>query len=108
MRRGEGGMTITNNPEYCAHMKLFVDKGFARQGWGARAYTFHGQNYRMNELTAAVGIAQLKKVKNVVLKRNELGNYLTKLISGIEGIRTCPVTDGAKHSYWSYPIYYEG
>ncbi len=108
MTTGDGGMTITNNPKYYEHMKLFVDKGFARKGWGARAYLFHGQNYRMNELTAAVGIAQLKKVENVVTKRHELGEYLTKLLSGIDGIRTCPVTLGAVHSYWLYPLYYEG
>lgn len=108
MTTGDGGMTITNNQKYYEHMKLFVDKGFARKGWGARAYMFHGQNYRMNELTAAVGIAQLKKVKDVVKKRNELGEYLTKLLSGIDGIRTCPVTPGAVHSYWLYPLYYEG
>lgn len=108
MTTGDGGMTITNNQKYYEHMKLFVDKGFARKGWGARAYMFHGQNYRMNELTAAVGIAQLKKVKNVVKKRHELGEYLTKLLSGINGIRTCPVTPGAVHSYWLYPLYYEG
>jgi len=108
MTTGDGGMTITNNKEYYEHMKLFVDKGFARKGWGPRAYEFHGQNYRMNELTAAVGIAQLKKVKNVVGKRNELGQYLTKLISDIKGIRPCPVSDGAIHSYWMYPLYFEG
>lgn len=108
MTTGDGGMTITNNPKYYEHMKLFVDKGFARKGWGVRAYLFHGQNYRMNELTAAVGIAQLKKVKNVVTKRHELGEYLTSLLSGINGIRTCPVTPGAVHSYWLYPLYYEG
>ncbi len=108
MTTGDGGMTITNNQKYYEHMKLFVDKGFARKGWGARAYMFHGQNYRMNELTAAVGIAQLKKVKDVVKKRNELGEHLTKLLSGINGIRTCPVTPGAVHSYWLYPLYYEG
>lgn len=108
MTTGDGGMTITNNSKYYEHMKLFVDKGFARKGWGARAYLFHGQNYRMNELTAAVGIAQLKKVANVIKKRNELGEYMTKLLSGIEGIRVAPITPGAVHSYWLYPLYYEG
>ena len=29
-------------------------------------------------------------------------------MSGINGIRTCPVTPGAVHSYWLYPLYYEG
>ena len=34
MTTGDGSMTITNNQKYYEHMKLFVDKGFARKGWG--------------------------------------------------------------------------
>lgn len=106
MTTGDGGMTITNNKDYYDTMKLFVDKGFARKGWGPRAYKFHGQNYRMNELTAAVGIAQLGKVKNVVKTRNELGEYFTKLLKGVPGIRTPQATNGSVHSYWLYPLYF--
>ena len=104
MTTGDGGMTITSNKSYYDRMKLFVDKGYARKGWGSRAYLFLGMNYRMNELTAAVGLAQLKKVKGVVEKRYELGNYLTQLISDIPEVTSAPVTPGAKSSYWIYPF----
>src|SRR3989344_1885024 len=105
MTTGDGGMTITSNKAYYEKMKLFVDKGYARQGWGSRAYLFLGMNYRMNELTAAVGLAQLKKVKEVVKKRNELGTYMTQLLTGLPGVIPAPVTEGAKASYWQYPVY---
>jgi perosamine synthetase len=108
MTTGDGGMTITSNLEYYERMKLFVDKGYARKGWGSRAYLFLAPNYRMNELTAAVGRAQLKKVEEVIRKRQELGSYLTQLISDIPGIRTAPVTLGGRSSYWLYPLYLEG
>ncbi|GEM_PF-89046 len=104
MTTGDGGMTITSNKAYYDRMKLFVDKGYARKGWGARAYLFLGMNYRMNELTAAVGLAQLKKVKGVVHKRNDLGSYMTQLIADIQGIVPAPVTPGSKSSYWIYPL----
>jgi dTDP-4-amino-4,6-dideoxygalactose transaminase/predicted dehydrogenase len=109
MTTGDGGLTITANKAYYEKMKLFVDKGYARKGWGARAYLFLAPNYRMNELTAAVGLAQLKKVKDVVKKRNELGMYLTNLLTQIdpknELIEFAPVTQGAKSSFWLYPLY---
>ncbi len=105
MTTGDGGMTITSNKNYYERMKLFVDKGYARKGWGSRAYLFLAPNYRMNELTAAVGLAQLKKVKDVITKRNELGDYLTQLISDIPAVRTAPVTKGCKSSYWLYPLF---
>ena len=81
MTTGDGGMTITSNQEYYERMKLFADKGYARKGWGARAYLFHAPNYRMTELVGAVGLAQLEKLKAVIEKRRELGEHLTSLLS---------------------------
>ncbi len=104
MTTGDGGMTITSNKNYYEKMRLFVDKGYARKGWGSRAYLFLAPNYRMNELTAAVGLAQLKKVKSVVEKRYELGTYLTQLLSDIPEVVPAPVTAGAKSSYWLYSM----
>ena len=104
MTTGDGGMTITSNKAYYEKMKLFVDKGYARKGWGSRAYLFLGMNYRMNELTAAVGLAQLEKVKSVVQKRKELGDYMTKLLAGLDNVVPTPVTEGAQSSYWMYVV----
>jgi perosamine synthetase len=104
MTTGEGGMTITWNKAYYDRMKLFVDKGFARKGWGPRAYLFLAPNYRMNELVAAVGLAQLRKLPRAVAKRSALGRYMTERLTGLNGIIPAPITPGAQHSYWQYPI----
>lgn len=104
---GDGGMTITNNTQYGYKMRLFADKGVDREIRGNSTHQFHAPNYRMPELTAAIGIAQLKKVPAVVARRNHLGTMLTDLISDIEGIRPAPVTSGGMHSYWAYPLYLE-
>jgi dTDP-4-amino-4,6-dideoxygalactose transaminase/predicted dehydrogenase len=108
MTTGDGGMTITGNKAYYERMKLFADKGYARKGWGSRAYLFHAPNYRMTELVGAVGLAQLKKVRGVVSKRRELGQYMTELLQGLDGLQTAPTTPGAQHSYWLYPIALKG
>lgn len=105
MTTGDGGMVVTSNKTHYERMKLFVDKGFMRKGWGTRAYGFHAPNYRMNELTGAVGRAQLKKVKGVVAKRARMGAKLTELLKNVDEIRTAPVTEGGKHSFWLYPVY---
>jgi dTDP-4-amino-4,6-dideoxygalactose transaminase/predicted dehydrogenase len=108
MTTGDGGMTITSNSAYYERMKLFADKGYARKGWGARAYLMHAPNYRMTELVGAVGLVQLGKVQAVVEKRRELGEHLTRLLSRVDGVVPAPVTPGAKHSYWLYPMRVEG
>ena len=104
MTTGEGGMTITWNKAHYDRMKLFADKGFARKGWGPRAYLFHAPNYRITELVAAVGLAQLRKVRRNVAKRAELGRYMTERLAGLEGVIPAPVTPGAEHTYWQYPV----
>jgi len=104
MTTGDGGMTITSNSAYYDRMKLFADKGYARNGWGSRAYLFHAPNYRMTELVGAVGLAQLDKVQAVVEKRRALGEHLSSLLSKIHGVEPAPVTPGAKSSYWLYPM----
>jgi perosamine synthetase len=108
MTTGDGGMTITGNKKYFERMSLFADKGYARKGWGARAYLFHAPNYRMTELVGAVGLAQLKKVRAVVEKRSELGRYLSELLAGVPSVTPAPVTPGAEHAYWLYPLRVKG
>jgi predicted dehydrogenase len=97
-------MTITWNKAFHDRMKLFADKGFARRGWGPRSYLFHAPNYRTTELVAAVGLAQLRKVQRVVSKRSELGRYMTERLTGLKGVIPAPVTPGAEHTFWQYPI----
>jgi dTDP-4-amino-4,6-dideoxygalactose transaminase len=100
---GDGGITITNNAGYAERMTLFRDKGWQnRAQMGPRSYTLLGLNYRMNELTGAVARAQLRKVEAVVRAMTHLGNLLTELIRGIDGLFPCPVTPGGGHSYWLY------
>src|SRR5262249_42236281 len=108
MTTGDGGMTITQNKAYYERMKLFADKGYARKGWGTRAYLFHAPNYRMTELVGAVGLAQLKKVRVVINKRRELARHMTDLLAGLDSLQTVPTTHGATHSYWLYPMRLKG
>lgn len=102
---GEGGVVITNQDDLVMRTSLFRDKGWEnRHQWGPRSYSFLGLNYRMNDLTGAVALAQIKKTENTVNIMNRLGNLLTELIKDVPGIVAAPITEGAKHSYWLYPI----
>ena len=104
MTTGDGGMTITENDAYAERMRLFVNKAVVSTEAGHRDYDFLAPTYRMNELTAAVGIAQLPKLRGVVLRRQALGELLTSLISGIPGLETATVTPGSEHGYWTYAL----
>ncbi|MEO6873304.1 MAG: DegT/DnrJ/EryC1/StrS family aminotransferase, partial [Opitutaceae bacterium] len=100
---GDGGVTITDDPEIGRRLELLHDKGWSNRGEpGSRMYTLLALNYRMNELTAAVARAQLRKVESVVKAMRRLGDRLTSLLRDLPGIETCPVTPGGEHSYWLY------
>lgn len=106
---GEGGVVITDDETYHLRMSLFRDKGWEnRRKWGPRSYSMLGMNYRMNELTAAVALSQLRKTKATVDRRHTLGSLLTQLISDVPGIFPCPGMEGGRHSYWAYGLLVEG
>ena len=104
MTTGDGGIAITDDEELARNASFFTDKGWDRSVSGPRSYVSFGLNYRMNELTGAVALAQLEKLKDAVDKRRELASWLTKQMQGTDGIGLPKIIDGAKHTYWFYPI----
>jgi perosamine synthetase len=103
MTCGDGGITITSDEGLGDRADRFRDKGWTRRP-GARRYPFLGLNYRMTELQAAVALAQLEKVADVVARRNELGDLLSDGIQGAPGILPQPVTEGGECTYWHYGL----
>jgi len=103
MTCGDGGITITNDDALGDRADRFRDKGWTRRK-GARRYPFLGLNYRMTELQAAVALAQLEKVADVVAKRHELGDLLSEGVRGAPGVLPQPVTDGGQCTYWHYGL----
>jgi dTDP-4-amino-4,6-dideoxygalactose transaminase len=105
MRTGEGGMTITNDDKMGERARLFGDKGWPRYSAdGAREHLVYGMTYRMTNLQAAVGLAQLRKLQWVVQQRIRLADMLTELISDIDGLIPPIILENAVHTYWFYHI----
>ena len=63
-----------------------------------------GNNYRMNEIQAAVGRVQVKKVDELNAKRIEIGRRITAGIEGIKGITPVCEPEGYKHIYHLYTL----
>ncbi len=102
---GDGGLTITDDDELGKRIHLFANKGWPNySARGARDYPLFGFCYRMTELTAAVGLAQLRKLDRITAAHNWAGDLLTERLQGIPGL-TPPITqpDGL-HTYWLFPL----
>ncbi len=102
---GDGGMIITDNEELYHKAVMFADKNYNRFGEDvAKNVPNLAPNYRMNELTAAVGLAQLDKVEDVCAKRHAYGEKLNRALEKIPGILPHKITDGCESSYWFYML----
>jgi perosamine synthetase len=100
---GEGGMILTNDDQLakdCRSLRNLCfqsDKRFVhdRLGW----------NYRMTNMQAALGVAQLSRLDEFVDRKTRMGVLYTKLLNGVEGIQLPMVsTSYANNIYWVYGL----
>ncbi|KZZ86052.1 DegT/DnrJ/EryC1/StrS family aminotransferase [Bacillus sp. SJS] len=102
---GDGGMVAVNHQgeEVFMRAHAFADKNYSRfDSSVTRKISSLAPNYRMSELQGAVGIAQLKKLPGLCARRTELGEMLTKMIGGIQGIFPPEVPANSVSTYWFY------
>jgi dTDP-4-amino-4,6-dideoxygalactose transaminase len=90
---GEGGMLITNNTSLFERAGILRSHGmtslsFERSKGHSTGYDVVelGYNYRMDDIRAAIGIVQLDKLKNDLLKRAEIRSYYQSSLNGIKDI----------------------
>ena len=100
---GEGGMVLTDDDELASNCRSLRNLCFtsekrfvhARMGW----------NFRMTNLQAAVGVAQLEQLPEFVVKKRFIGEIYSNLLSSIDSIQLpLAETDYAKNIYWVYGL----
>ena len=98
---GEGGAVITNNKEYALHADHYQDHGHDHIGKdrGAETHPFLGYNFRISELNAAVGLAQLDKLNGILKTQKENYTILREAIENIEGVTFREVPEGGEENY---------
>ncbi|MGH9321281.1 MAG: DegT/DnrJ/EryC1/StrS family aminotransferase [Vicinamibacteria bacterium] len=99
---GEGGMITTNDMDIALLAWNLRDHAFSteRHFW----HKFIGFNYRMTNLQAAVGLAQVERLDEFVSARRRNGSLYNTLLKDVPGITTPPEAEWAKNVYWMYGI----
>lgn len=101
---GEGGMLLTNDPELADRCRKLRNLAFEPQG---RRFVHKelGWNYRMTNMQAALGLAQLEKIEEHIVRKREIGNMYQ---AGLKGLKGCQLpldkTEYADNIYWVFGI----
>jgi len=98
MITGEGGMVTTNSEEIAEKIRKLRSHGQTK----TYEHEILGFNLRMMNLTAAIGLEQLKKLENFNKKRAENADFLTKNLKDI--VETPFVSKNVKHAFHQYTI----
>jgi perosamine synthetase len=99
---GEGGMVVTDDAAVAERARAYRNLCFQP---GKRFYhTNLGYNFRMTNLQAAVGVAQLEQIDRLINIRRSNGLRYTEKLQSIRGIKTPAEKEWAKNVYWMYAI----
>jgi 8-amino-3,8-dideoxy-alpha-D-manno-octulosonate transaminase len=103
---GEGGVVMTNNKDVYIKSDAFTDHGHDHLGVdrGADLHPFLGYNFRISELHAAVGLAQIKKLDTFLTLQKRNNQILRSYIEQVPSItfRTVPDPSGDSFSFLSW------
>jgi len=119
---GDGGIVVTDNEEFAIKMRKFGSLGYAAMKSGDGRirinkdifqdpdYKRHdelGLNYRMPEVAAALGLAQLEKIDDFIATRIKIASLYNEAIDGCGYMTPQFVPPGYVNTYWCYAVRYE-
>ena len=98
---GEGGAITTNNKNLYKYLLQIRNQGQSKR----YHHVMIGNNYRMTDIAAAIGIEQLKKLKTIIRNKNKIANFYNKNFNKIKQI-VLPVIPKyvSQHSWYNYSI----
>jgi dTDP-4-amino-4,6-dideoxygalactose transaminase len=106
---GEGGMVVTDDASLADRIRNSSVFGMT-SAWDREKsdrfiipeFTEVGYNYKMSDITAAVGVAQLRKLDKIIERKRELAKYWDEKLQEMEFIEAPYVSENVKHVYQSY------
>lgn len=100
---GEGGLVVTNNDEYAEKIKMLRNHGLNYIN-SKPQFVMAGLNYRMTNIQGAIGVAQMKKIRNINERRKEIVIKYNELFKDIKNIRLPEEKSYGKHIWQTYHL----
>ena len=120
---GEGGMIVSNDETLATNARKFAgigykhmtaDAGRTHLAIGAvqdpkyKRFDTIGVNYRMNDITAAIGSGQLERIEEIVSKRKKIGKMFLDATAGYDWFIPQAIPKDCTHSYYTFSVDYRG
>ena len=95
---GEGGMLVTDNDSIVERARFLRDHAMTpdRRYWHSEI----GYNYRMTNLQAALGVAQLERIDSFLDRKREIFGHYSEFLKSSKALQLNPERDWAKNAFW--------
>lgn len=100
MTTGEGGMITTDSESLAKKAGVLRDQG--KENFNSNIIIELGSNWRMNEISAAIGLTQLKRLSDFIKHRNEIARYYDQELSKIKEMKPVKTPRGFLNNYYKY------
>lgn len=111
----EGGMVVTNNPQLAKKVRIFRNHGITtdfrqREASGSWCYEMValGFNYRLPDLSCALGLSQLTRLPSWIRRRNEIAAAYDRVFMETDGVRPLVSKPDRTHGYHLYVVTLQG
>ena len=120
---GEGGMIVSNDENLATNARKFAGIGYKHMTADAgrthlaigtvqdpkyKRFDTIGVNYRMNDITAAIGTGQLERIEEIVSKRKKIGKMFLDATVGYDWFIPQAIPKNCTHSYYTFSVDYRG
>lgn len=120
---GEGGMIVSNDEELATRARKFAGIGYKHMTADAgrthlaigtvqdpdyKRFDTIGVNYRMNDITAAIGTGQLERIEEIVFRRQQVGQMFLEATCGYDWFIPQSTPEDCTHSYYTFSVDYRG
>jgi len=99
---GEGGAVVTNDGAIARLCRSMADQGRGNGGW--LNHVRLGFNYRIDEMSAALGVSQLRRAEEMIERRARVAGWYSDALRDVEGIVLPSVAKGVRMSWFVFVV----
>ncbi len=102
MTTGSGGMVVSNHEDWAAHARHLSTQ--AKSSPDSYTHDEIGYNYRLTNLQAALGLAQLEQLEGFIARKKELYEFYCAELEGKYGLHILPFRTGTRPNRWFFSL----